>query len=573
MLASQAATSVISRAAATCCRSLSSTSSTFSNKHKSVVWEDNVAHSAFDPELALPPYDKRFTEVTMEKFDSYGDRVAVLDGISEEERTFADIKRDVEGVAKGLSRMGIGSGDTVGIFTPNHVDFFAAFHGAAKLGATVTPLNPLYTSHEITQQLSGSRAKAVISHSACFDTAAAASKELPLLEHLVQIDGDSTPEGVIALSALKATEGDDLPPTPVPGNATVCLPYSSGTTGLPKGTMLSHDNLVVNLLQCDYVDGRFWEAGKDVIISPLPFFHIYGFMYSVHIAAHNGCTLVTMPRFDMEVFCKLVQNHKATRAHLVPPITLGLAKSPIVDNYDLSSLKMITSAAAPLGAEIETAARNRLGNKVNIKQAWGMSELSPLGTCVPDDALKDNSGTVGPPCAHTSIKVINLDTGEALPAGEEGELCVKGPQVMQGYLDLPEKTAECLTDDGWLLTGDIAKIDEDGYVYITDRLKELIKYKGFQVAPAELEEVLCSHPGVADATVIPVPDDEAGELPRAYVVRKSDTVTQESVLDYVADRVAPHKKIRGGIVFIEAIPKTASGKILRREIVAIDREE
>ena len=283
-------------------------------------------------------------------------------------------------------------------------------------------------------------------------------------------------------------------------------------------------------------------------------------MYSVHIAAPQGCTLVTMPRFDMEVFCQLVEKHKATRAHLVPPITLGLAKSPIVDDYDLSSLKMITSAAAPLGAEIETAVRERLGNGINIKQAWGMSRLSPLGTCVPDDALKNNTGTVGPPCAHTQTGVIDLETGEALLQGEEGELCVKGPQVMQGYLDLPEKTQECLTEDGWLLTGDIAKIDEDGYVYITDRLKELIKYKGFQVAPAELEEVLCSHPG-ADATVIPVEDDEAGELPRAYVVRKSDDVTEESVLSFVGERVAPHKKLRGGVVFIDAIPKTASGKI------------
>jgi acyl-CoA synthetase (AMP-forming)/AMP-acid ligase II len=555
-------------------RGLASLASAAAPPAPAVTWEGNVAHSAFDSELPLPPYAARFTETVMRDFASHGDRVAVLDGISGEARTFDDLSRDVEGVARGLSGLGVGAGDTVGLFTPNHVDFFAAFHGAAKLGATVTPLNPLYTSHEIAQQLQGSRAKCLVAHSACFDTARTACADLPLMERLVQMDGERPLEGADAtLHALKRTEGADLPATPVASDATACLPYSSGTTGLPKGTMLTHDNLVVNLLQCDYVDGRFWEAGKDVIISPLPFFHIYGFMYSVHIAAHNGCTLVTMPRFDMEVFCQLVETHKATRAHLVPPITLGLAKSPLVDQYDLSSLKMITSAAAPLGAEIETAARDRLGHGVSIKQAWGMSELSPLGTCVPDDALKNNSGTVGPPCAHTSIKVVDLETGEALPQGEEGEFCVKGPQVMQGYLDLPDKTRECLTEDGWLMTGDIAKIDADGYVYITDRLKELIKYKGFQVAPAELEEVLCSHPGVADATVIPVEDDEAGELPRAYVVRKTDDVTEDSVSAFVAERVAPHKKLRGGVVFIDAIPKTASGKILRREVVAMDRGE
>ena len=197
---------------------------------------------------------------------------------------FNDLSQDVEGVARGLAGMGIGAGDTVGLLTPNHVDFFAAFHGAAKIGATVTPLNPLYTSHEIGHQLTGSRAKALVAHSACFETAVQAAGDLPALEHLVQIDGEEMLDGANAtIHSLKLTEGDDLPPTPVASNATLCLPYSSGTTGLPTGTMLTHDNLVVNLLQCDYVDGRFWKGGEDVIISPLPFFHIYGFMYSVHI--------------------------------------------------------------------------------------------------------------------------------------------------------------------------------------------------------------------------------------------------------------------------------------------------
>jgi acyl-CoA synthetase (AMP-forming)/AMP-acid ligase II len=519
------------------------------------------------------PFKNRFTEETMKNFDTYGDKLAVVDGITEESRTFNELSADVEAVARSLRSMGIGSGDVVGLYTPNHVDFFSAFHGALKVGAAVTLLNPLYTKYEITSQLQGSRAKALISHSSCFEAASLASQELPLLQHLIQI-GDAAPSGAIAMDDLKKwpqnVERGSVPPTPVGGDDLACLPYSSGTTGLPKGTMLTHDNLTVNLNQCLAVDGKFWTP-EDVLISPLPFFHIYAFMYSIHLAAYQGNTVITMPRFDMDRFCALVEKYKCSRAHLVPPIILGLAKTPIVNDYDLSSLKVLTSAAAPLGGELETEASERLG--VIIKQAWGMSELSPLGTCVPDDALKPETGTVGPPCAATAAKVVDLNTGEALPIGEEGELCIKGPQVMKGYLDLPDKTAECLDEDGWLRTGDIAKMDDDGYVYITDRLKELIKYKGFQVAPAELEEVVSLHDQVEDCTVIPVEDEHAGELPRAYVVKKmGSSVTEQDILDWVAERVAPHKKIRGGVVFTESIPKTASGKILRREVVDLDRK-
>ena len=479
-------------------RSFLSTPSSRRSLSTFVRWDNNVAHSIIDPNLPRAPFAHRFTETTMENFHLYGDKLAVVDGMTEESRTFNDLTNDVEAVARSLRSMGLGHGDVIGLYTPNHVDFFAAFHGALKIGAAVTLLNPLYTKYEITHQLKRSGAKALISHSTCLEAATEATKDVPRLEHLIVV-GDTAPVGAVSLDSLKKwpqnMERGIIPSTPASGSDLACLPYSSGTTGLPKGTILSHDNLTVNLGQCHGVDGKFWKE-DDVLISPLPFFHIYAFMYSVHLAAHKGNTLVTMPRFDMEQFCSLVEKYKCTRAHLVPPIVLGLAKTPIVEKYDLSSLRVLTSAAAPLGGELERECSERLD--VDIKQAWGMSELSPLGTCVPDNALKPASGTVGPPCAGTSAKVIDLNTGEALPIGEEGELCIKGPQVMQGYLDEPDKTKECLNDGGWLMTGDIAKLDEDGYVYITDRLKELIKYKGFQVAPAELEEVVCLHSSIED---------------------------------------------------------------------------
>ena len=266
----------------------------------------------------------------------------------------------------------------------------------------------------------------------------------------------------------------------------------------------------------------------------------------------------------MEQFCNAVQTYKPNRAHLVPPIIIGLTKHPVVDNYNLSSLRMIVSAAAPLSSDTELALQQRLYGTCRVKQAWGMSELSPIGTYTHDDSVR--SGSVGPLVPSTFAKIIDHTTGQTLGPNEPGELCIKGPQVMMGYLDDPDKTAECLSSGGWLRTGDIAKYDKDGYIYITDRMKELIKVNGYPVAPAELEALLLTHPNIADAAVISVPHDETGESPRAYIVLKNENsiVTESEIYDWVAERVAPYKRLKGGIVLSESIPKSAAGKILRR---------
>jgi acyl-CoA synthetase (AMP-forming)/AMP-acid ligase II len=452
----------------------------------------------------------------------------------------------------------------------------------------VTPVNPIYTEHELAKQLKASGATFVISAADSFEITTKAAKQADCeVKHIVL--GDTSPVGAVSFDSLRRSGGSveqvDLDTTP--GGDLILLPYSSGTTGLPKGVMLTHNNMISNLYQSNYGEGRFYS--NDVILSPLPMFHIYGLLFSLLLSCSKGQTLVTMPRFDLDKFCSIVETYKCTRAHLVPPIVLQLAKDPLIDEYDLSSLEMIVCAAAPLQADLERAAGERLN--LSIKQAWGMSELSPIGTCVADDEMKPFSGTVGPPAAGTSMKIISLGDEDAeedcgtvdpsvrlegvgLAPGEVGELCVKGPQVMKGYVRAPEKTQECLTDDGWLLTGDVAYMDEDGFVFITDRIKELIKYKGYQVPPAELEDVVMTHPEVQDCTIIPVEDDEAGELPRAYVVPKEGVALEglaQSVMDFVAERVAPYKKLRGGVVFTDSIPKTASGKILRRLVIDQDR--
>jgi acyl-CoA synthetase (AMP-forming)/AMP-acid ligase II len=349
--------------------------------------------------------------------------------------------------------------------------------------------------------------------------------------------------------------------------------------------MLTHHNLIANLLQFEACESDFWEKGpgdtgsNEVLMSPLPFFHIYGAIASLNLTLLHGAKLVTMPAFDLEKFLSLVQEEKCTRAHLVPPIILGLAKHPIIDNYDLSSLTCIISAAAPLGEDTESACQARLGAGVILKQGYGMSELSPVASLVPDDGLRPGTGTVGPPVASMSFKIIDLETGEVLPPGEEGELCCKGPNVMKGYLNNDAATAGCLDEEGWLQTGDIGFLTEEGYLTITDRLKELIKYKGFQVAPAELEDMLLSHPKIIDAAVIPRLDDEAGEVPLAFVVLSPAAVeaggegapTPEEIAAFVAAKVAPHKQLRGGVMVIDAIPKSPTGKLLRR--VLVEREK
>jgi len=335
---------------------------------------------------------------------------------------------------------------------------------------------------------------------------------------------------------------------------------------LAKGVMLTHHNLVTNMLQ---LEPTGILKGEDTAIAILPFFHIYGMEVILNNALYQGATVVTMPRFDLEQFLQLMQDYGITYAPLVPPIVLALAKHPLVDKYDLSKLEMITCGAAPLSEELAAACAERLGCLVG--QAYGLTETSPATHVNPKDPEKIKHAAVGPVISNTECKVVDNETGKKLGPNEEGEICIRGPQVMKGYLNNPEATDACIDEDGWFHTGDLGHADEDGYFYIVDRLKELIKYKGMQVAPAELEGILLSNPAIADAAVIPSPDEEAGEVPKAFVVLKGE-ITPDEIMAFVAEQVAPHKKIRR-LEIVDEIPKSASGKILRRILVAQEREK
>ena len=383
------------------------------------------------------------------------------------------------------------------------------------------------------------------------ETATAAIVDSAVKE--VYVIGDA--DGYASIGVLAGTPLADQ--VPVDLDDVVVLPYSSGTTGLAKGVMLTHRNLVSNIEQALAV---LTMHEDDAFVAVLPFFHIYGMQVLMNFGLRSGATIVTMPRFDLELFLRLHQEHQLTCAFVAPPMVVALAKHPIVDNYDLSTLRWVLSAAAPLSADLAIECGQRLG--CDVVQGYGMTELSPVSHITPPGMFKP--GSVGITVPNTEVKIVDPVTELPLGVDQDGEVWVRGPQVMKGYLNNEAATKSTIDDDGWLHTGDIGHIDADGHLFVVDRLKELIKYKGFQVPPAELEALLLTHPQIADAAVIGLPDDEAGEIPAAYVVLKQgQDTTAADIQRFVAEQVASYKQVRK-LTFVDAIPKSASGKILRR---------
>ena len=509
------------------------------------------------PDVTIP--EVSLTDFIFGSFTEIKDKPALIDGPTGRVLTYKQFDIAVKRTAASLSHRGFQKGDVFGIFSPNCLEYAIAFHAVAMLGGVNTTLNPLYTAEEAACQLKDSRAKLLVTTPQFMEKARVAA-QASMIEELF-VFGEA--EGATAFDSLLESDGD-VPPVAInPRADLVALPYSSGTTGLPKGVMLTHYNLVANMCQMDGLD---YFHRRDTLLCVLPLFHIYGLVVVLNMGLHLGATIVTMPRFDLEQFLGMIQKYRVTLSHIVPPIVLKLAKDECVDKYDLSSLKMVFSGAAPLGPELSRECMQRIG--CGIRQGYGMTETSPVTHSSPADPAKMKLGSIGPPAPNTECKLVDPITGAELGPNHKGEVCVRGPQNMKGYLNNPEATARTIDKDGWLHTGDVGYADEDGHFYIVDRVKELIKYKGFQVAPAELEAILLTHPAVADAAVIPCKDDEAGEVPKAFVVVKSE-VSATALMNFVAARVSPHKKIRA-VEFINQIPKSLSGKILRR--VLIDKE-
>ncbi|AEF39080.1 AMP-binding protein [Hoyosella subflava] len=520
-------------------------------------------HSPF-PDVEIPAtsiYEFLFGSLT----DAELELPAFIDGPSGAVTTYGELIAHINGVAGALAARGIEPGDVVALHSPNVPAFGSVFHGILRAGATATTINALYTADDIAKQLEDSNAKFLFTVSPLLPQAKAGAEQAGLAaDRIVVLDGS---EGYASLRDLLT----ELAPTPRvsidPEEHLAVLPYSSGTTGRPKGVMLTHRNLVANV--CQASDGL--GGGQHRILSVLPFFHIYGMTVLLNIALRNRSTLVTMPRFDLMEFLRITSEHKCTQVFIAPPIAVALAKHPAVDQFDLSSVELVFSGAAPLDANLGQAVAQRLN--CQVRQGYGMSEMSPVSHLIPvnrDDVALDSVGFTVP---NMECKLVDPGTGEEIQVpesgvSEPGELWCKGPNIMRGYLGNAEATAETLVEDGYLRTGDIATVSSDGVVSIVDRLKELIKYKGYQVPPAELEALLLTHPQIADAAVIGVTDSEGEEVPKAFVVRQAESgLTEQEVIDFVAEKVSPHKKVRA-VEFLEAVPKSAAGKILRKDLRA-----
>jgi acyl-CoA synthetase (AMP-forming)/AMP-acid ligase II len=495
------------------------------------------------PTIEFP--DATVPEIVLARARELADKPAMVEAASGRTLTYTELADGVERVAAALAARGFGRGDVLAMFAPNLPEWPLVVLGTLAVGGIVTTANPLYTAPELAAQLADARPRILVTVPP-FDAVAR--------EAAAQVGVEEVVELPVLLRAAGPAPAVDTDPADV-----AFLLYSSGTTGLPKGVALTHRNVAANMAQ---TNAHTPVREHDVLASMPPFFHTLGLTMLMCRPLAVGATVITLTRFEFEAFLTALQDHRATQTIIVPPILLGLAKHPAVERYDLSSLRWIGCGAAPASAELEEAVARRIGCLVG--QGYGMTEAT-AGIALLDVEHPETivGGSVGRLLPGTEGRIVDA---AGRPA-EEGELWIRGPQVMSGYLGRPDETAAMLDADGWLHTGDLVRADEAGNLFIVDRLKELIKYKAFQVAPAELEGLLVEHPDVRDAAVVRGEDPEDGEIPVAYVVGE---VEPEALMAWVAERVAPHKRVRR-VELIDAIPKSPSGKILRRVLVERER--
>ncbi|XP_041012318.1 4-coumarate--CoA ligase 2-like isoform X1 [Juglans microcarpa x Juglans regia] len=507
-----------------------------------------------------------------EHLSEFSDRPCLIVGSTGKSYTFAETHLISQKVAAGLFNLGIRKGDAIMILLQNCAEFVFSFIGASMLGAVTTTANPFYTSAEVFKQFRASRAKLIISQSHYVDKLREPAEDYPKLgEDLTVITVDDPPEKCLHFSVLSEANESEIPTVSIDPEDPVALPFSSGTTGLPKGVVLTHKSLITSVAQ--QVDGEnpnLYLKPEDVVLCVLPLFHIYSLNSVLLCSLRVGAAVLLMQKFEIGSLLELIQRHRISVVAVVPPLVLALAKNPIVDKFDLSSIRVVLSGAAPLGKELEEALQSRIPQAI-FGQGYGMTEAGPvLSMCLgfAKQPFPTKSGSCGTVVRNAELKVIDPETGSSFGFNQPGEICIRGSQIMKGYLNDPEATASTIDDEGWLHTGDIGYVDDDYEIFIVDRVKELIKFKGFQVPPAELEALLVSHPSIADAAVIPQKNDVAGEVPVAFVVRSNGfELTEEAVKEFVAKQVVFYKRLHK-VYFVHAIPKSPSGKILRKDLRA-----
>lgn len=512
-----------------------------------------------------------------DSFSQWTNKTAVVCGVTGRNYTYGTLRDHCAALAIRLQqKCKLGFGNTLAICLPNVPEFPLICFGAIEAGLVITTINPIYTAEEISRQLVDSESKilfgTIANYSVLKEAANLAQRNIPIV--CIKTSSDEIlPDGAIDFAELANPSGvhfSSLQRHSRDPDDVVFMPYSSGTTGLPKGVELTHTNIISNSEMLAV------KAGKDTVVLPttdsfqdvlpcvLPMFHIYGLTVTMISKLAKGTKLVTLPAFRPDTFLKALTEHKGTVLHAVPPIIMFLSNHDMVKPQHLETVRNIFSGAAPMGA-LDAEKLIAKAPEVVFAQGYGLTETSPV---VLIGALgSKNYASVGSPPPRTQAKIVDLNdpTNTALGPNQSGELLVRGPQIMKGYHNNKQATDDIFTEGGWLRTGDIAHYDDNAQFYITDRLKELIKVKGFQVAPAELEEILRDHPSIADAAVVGQPHPVSGEVPRAFIVPKPNAkITEEELKQYVAGRVAVYKKLEGGVTFIKEIPKNPSGKILRR---------
>jgi long-chain acyl-CoA synthetase len=522
----------------------------------------------FRPSLPYPSH--RYDEFPARSAQLYPEQTAII--FKEVILTYRELDALVNTFAHALLALGIHKGQCVCLFMKNQPEFVVSWFAIIRIGGVACPINPSYKEREVTYQLKNSDAVAVVVQHELLPLVEEALVEAPLLKQVITV-GSSDHKPSIPTYAFGQLVQTHPPAEPIredwTGEDLIALPYSSGTTGLPKGVMLSQKNLVVNVYQ-ELATAHI--TSRDRMLVFLPLYHIYGLML-IGLAATSGATIVMMERFDPVFSLQLIQKHAVTLLYAVPQVLAVFNDLPQLRDYNLSTIRYVQCGAAPVPPPLARRFEELTG--VTVMTSYGLTEASPATHSNPVYARElIKVETIGLPVHDTQQKIVDIETGQTeLGVGEEGELIVKGPQVMQGYWKAPEATAEALRD-GWLYTGDIGWRDEQGYITITDRKKELIKYKGFSVAPAQIEALLLEHPAVADVAVIAQADAEAGEVPKAFVVRRAgyEHLAPDELVAWANGKLAAYKNVRE-VEFIDAIPRNPSGKILRRILKEQERQK